>query len=282
MSNCEQDERDQELSDLDLVDSLREALSEANEELYEVKRRLREQLQIAARIHHRLLPTAIEHRRIQVDVRYIPADTLSGDYFQVRFPDDPSLCYITMCHVTGDGIAPVLLASRISSEARHFIEDEYCPSDMVHALNSFVYEHFHDVERRISFIAARIRLDQRTVTYSGAGHPSVLLLRPGEGVVDRLVSQHEVLGKSPTILVQEPERTVQMAAKDRLLFYGEGVLKGAVQNYASLEEDGLAKIITDAMSSELSQMLDAILDQVRQRDASLAKTDVALVAAEIR
>lgn len=280
MSSCEQDERDEELSDLNLVDSLREALSEANEELYEVRRRLREQLHIAARIHHRLLPTAIEHRRIEVDVRYLPADTLSGDYFQVRFPDDPSLCYITMCHVAGEGIAPVLLASRISSEARHYIEDEYCPSDMVHALNSFVYEHFHDVGRRISFIAARIRLDQRTVTYSGAGHPSGLLLRPGEGVVDRLVSQHEVLGASPTILFQESERTVQMAVHDRLFFYGGGLLKDTVQNQAPLEEDGLAKIATDAMSCELSQMLDVILDHVRQPGASHPSTDVAFVAAE--
>jgi len=205
--------------DLDLIDVLRDAVTEATEQLHQAKRRMSEQVQIAAQIHRRLLPSAVEHPKVLVDVRYLPVNMLSGDYFQVRFPEDPSLCYITMCHVTGEGIAPALLASRISSEARHYIEQKYCPSDMVHSLNCFFCEHFPSVEMQFSFMAARLDFDQRTMTYSGASHPGGMLLRPGEGLVCRLASQHCSIGVNSEILVPEPETTLAVKEGDRMLFF---------------------------------------------------------------
>jgi hypothetical protein len=73
-----------------------------------------------------------------------------------------------------------------------------------------------------------------------------------------------------------------MAVHDRLFFYGGGLLKDTIQSQAPLEEDVLAKIMTDAMSCELPQMLDVILDHFRQPGASHPSTNVAFVAAEIK
>lgn len=289
MQKCGQEKHVQESADANLIDTLREAVVEANKKLVQAnkdvidtKRRLNEQLQIAARVHRSLLPTAIEHPRILVDVRYLPVDTLSGDYFQVRFSHDPSLCYITMCHVAGDGIAPALLASRISSEARHFIEEDFCPSDMVHALNCFIYEYFRDVAMHVSFMAAQIQLDRRTVTFSGAGHPGGLVLRQGEGLVHRLTSQHCSIGVNPDILIQESQRTLQMAPGDRLFFYADGILHCTDPNHVPLGQNGTADFAINAMSRDLHEMLDAVVHQMRAYRNGPLGTDVAMVVAEIR
>jgi len=282
MSKQKKELRIRELTDEDLVETLREAVLEANEELYDARHRLSQQLQIAARVHHSLLPSAIDHPGIQVDMRYLPVNALSGDYFQVRFSDDASICYITMCHVTGDGIAPALLASRISSEARHFIEEEYCPSDMIHALNRFIYEYFRDFHMHISFIASQIELERRIVTYSGAGNPGGILLRPDKGVVHRFASQHCSIGMHPDILTRESECKLQTSAGDRILFYAEGITQYLNQDNVPLGQQNLAGIAADTMSQDLCEMLDAILHEVHVYRNGSPANDVTMVVAEIK
>lgn len=265
-----------------VADALRDLASEATEELHDARRRLSEQLQIAARVHRSLLPPAARHPRIHVDVRYIPLGTLNGDYFQVRFQDDLSLCYITMCHVIGDGIAPALLASRISSEARHFIDEELCPSDMIHELNRFFCEYFHDLLHHTSFIAARIDLRNRLITYSGAGHAAGILLRPQQGLVHRMASQHCSIGVKPEILNRESECTVQMAAGDRLLFFADGITQMMNEEHDPLGQHGLERFAVDAMLCDLFTMLDALLADVRRFRDGPASKDITLVVAEIQ
>ena len=48
--------------------------------------------QLAAKIHRSLLPSPVRHPQIDVDVRYLPIDIVSGNYCQFRFPV-PKTCY---------------------------------------------------------------------------------------------------------------------------------------------------------------------------------------------
>ena len=143
--------------------------------------------QLAAKVHRSLLPSPVRHPQIDVDVRYLPVDNVSGNYCQVRFPV-PTICYITICEVRGHGITPSLLATRVSSEVKHFISDRLRPMAVVRELNEFIYENFQDVNVSLSFIAAQIDPDHRTISYSGAGHPGVLLL-PSEGGCVRWIAR---------------------------------------------------------------------------------------------
>ena len=268
---------------MDLVESLRQELLEAHEELYEIRRQLQEQLQIAAQIHRSLLPVAVRHPRIDVDVRFLPAEPLGTDYFQVRIPqDDPGDCYVTMCHISGQGIVPALLASRISSEAHHFIEETFSPADMVHALNNFIYDHFREAKVYVSFMAARIDLDRRRATYSGAGHPGAMLLRPGKGLVRRLASQHSSIGVHRDILKDDSECMLELSAGDRLLFSAEGVTRSTGVDGHPLGQSGLATIAAKAMHHGIFEMLDEVVERVRRFRDGPASEDVTLVVAEIK
>ena len=283
MTSVARDQVIQDLVDKDLVDALRKELTEAHEELFETRRQLHQQYEIAAQVHRSLLPSAVRHPRIDADLRFLPAEPLGSDYFQVRIPqDDPSACYVTICHVDGKGVVPALLASRISSEAHHFIEEIFSPADMVHVLNSFVYEHFHEAGIHISFMAARIDLHRKIVTYSGAGHPGAMLLRPGRGLVQRLASQHRPIGVSPEILNDDSESTLELSTGDRILFFSKGITQDPGKNGKPLRQSGLARIATDALSCGLFEMLDEVLEQVRQYRDGPAKNDMTLVVTEIK
>ncbi len=267
--------------DTDLVETLREAVAEANEALYATRQQLECHRTILARVHRSLLPSPVKTPWINVDMRYLPVDTLGSDYCQVRYPK-PSVCYVTLCHVSGRGIAPALLATRVSSEVRHFILDGLGPSGIVRSLNAFMCEHFRDLEMRVSFMAACMDLDECIVTYSGAGHPGAMLMRPGEGVLRRLASQSGPVGLQDEIMSRQPECTQPLVAGDRLLFFSDGVIRAANVDNRQLGQHRLADFAAKALSGDLFDMADAILDQVARFRSGPAVDDLTLIVAEVK
>ncbi len=237
--------------------------------------------QLAAKVHRSLLPSPVRHPQIDVDVRYLPIDIVSGNYCQVRFPL-PTTCYITMCDVRGHGIVPSLLATRVSSEVRHYISDRLRPMAIVRSLNEFIFDHFYDFDVSLSFIAAQIELDQRTITYSGAGHPSVLLLRRSGSPACRLESQNALIGVSECCLSDEPEHTRAMAEGDRLLFYTSGLLNVPDADGHQQDPTLLEEIAVDALSADTFDMADLILEQLAQFHDDPPNIDKTLIVAEIK
>ncbi len=242
---------------------------------------MRRQLELAAKVHRSLLPQPVRHDLIYVDVRYVPFQQIGGDYCQVRFVD-PDICYITVSDVTGHGIGASALASRVSSEVRHLILDRLAPSQVVQSLNAFILEYFDNTELFLTFLAARIELNTRTLTYSGAGHPGPLLIRRASGTVQPLASQNLLIGVLENVLAEEPEHSVQLEQGDRLLFYTDGLIETAEASGRQLDVSGLARIGSDAMKLDLFDMADHILSQVDSYRHGPVTDDITLIVAELR
>ena len=96
--------------------------------------------------------------------------------------------------MTERGIGASALASRVSSVARHFILDNRMPTKIVGLLNTFIHECFDDTQMFLTFVAAPIYMNTRTLTYSSAGHPSPLLMRRTRRAAQSLIRQNPLLG----------------------------------------------------------------------------------------
>ncbi len=236
-------------------------------------------LNLAAKIHRTLLPQPLRNDRIEVDVRYVPFEKVGGDYCQVRFFDKDT-CYITMCDVVGHGVQGALLATRVSSEVRHWILEGQPPRTIVQLLNSFIYDHFTETGMFLTFIASRIDLERRQITWSGAGHPSPLLIRSDGTTVERLPSQNLIIGVQEECLDDKPEHTLSLNPGDRLVFHTDGLTETADSTGKQLGIDGLASLATVAMCVELFDMADQILGQVTEYGPTT--DDRTLIVAEIK
>lgn len=261
-------------ADPDLVRQLQEELETA-------RARQDFNIQLASRVHRSLMPSPIRHPRINVDVRYSPDETLSGDYCQVRFPDASS-CYVTMCQVRGPSVAAALLATRVSSEVRHLILECLRPVEIVRSLNKFVHDHFHDANMSLSFMAAQIDLDHKTIAYSGAGNTTVLHLRPSDRAVGRMVSQNTLVGVQEDCLGEEPERTRALATGDRLLFFTAALPRAINSTTPHLGERQLESFASAALTEDLFDMLDKVLGQVARHHDGLSKESSTLIAVEVK
>ncbi len=263
------------------VERLRRRAAKAELALEAGRKEHQHQLEIATRVHRSLLPESIQNERILVDVRYIPIEAVGGDYCQVRF-SDPRTCYITISDVTGHGIGPALLATRVSSEVRHLIMKGRAPRDLVLSLNRFICDHFGGSNLYVSFMAARIDLERREITWSGAGHPSPLLIRRQGSAVERLDSQNLLLGVATDVLDDEPESTISFKPTDRLLFYTDGLTESTNEAGSLLGVDRLAEITSVTMSADLFDMADQILNQVNSEGYRVRRDDLTLIVAEVK
>lgn len=276
-----QAEIDEAVGDIGLIKQLRAEVSAVNRTLTTNRREADFQLQIAAQVHRSLLPSPIRRPRVNVDVRYLPIAAVGGDYCQVRFPD-PSSCYITMCDVAGHGIGPSLLASRVSSEVRHYIMDCLRPIEIVRSLNKFIFDYFGEAHLFLSFIAAQIDLDSRTLTFSGAGHPPTLHLRPGSGTVQVLRSQNIVIGVNENCLAGEPEHSITLMAGDRLLFYTDGVLATRNAQGRQLGQSRLSQFAAAALSADTFHMADHIIRDVERFRHGPPTDDMTSIVVEMK
>ncbi len=263
------------------IERLKDQVDAAKQELQTYRQRLQWQLELAALVHRSLLPEPVHHERLSVDVRYLPIEQVGGDYCQVRFADWDT-CYIAICDVTGHGIGAALLATRVSSEVRHGIIYGRPPRDIVRALNRFVCDNFEAAGLYLSFVVAQIDLAQRRLTYSGAGHPSQLLVRRDGLSVQPLPSQNMLVGVRRDILDEEPEHTIDLEPGDRLLFYTDGLTESLDAEGRQLGVAGLAEIAAEAMAVELFEMADHVLDRVTRHNWGPAEDDKTLIVAEVR
>ena len=237
-------------------------------------------LELAAKVHRSLLPKPVHHERICVDVRYLPIEEVGGDYCQVRF-SDRATCYITMCDVTGHGVGPALLATRISSEVRYGIRYGREPSDIARSLDEFLREHFSEAELYLSFVAAKIDVENHIITWSGAGHPSLLLLRAGQDKADELHSQNPLIGLGVDASEGFRQDSASLLPCDRLLFYTDGITETANAAGQQLGTNGLARIALAAKSMGLFDVTDFILREVTRHQSGDATDDKTLIVAEV-
>lgn len=245
----------------DLVHRLRRRITELEHQIEVSRARALEHLQLAAKVHRSLLPSPIRTDRAEVDVRYEPLDGVGGDYCQVHFPSE-DVCFVTMCDVTGHGVGAALLATHVSSSVRRSVHSGHTPVEVVDGLNRLVYEDFADAGLFLTFFAARIDLVSREIVWSGAGHPSPILVRADGRTTVRLASQNVMIGVLPDCLADEPEHRSPLEPGDRVLFYTDGVTEVFDATGAELGEEGLAALTLDAMPAGVFGMLDRLLERV--------------------
>jgi len=235
------------------------------------QQRAHQHLQLAAKVHGSLLPSPVRTDRLDVDVRrYLPVEGVGGDYCQIRFPSE-DVCYITVWDVTGHGIGAALLATRVSSEVRHGVL-----SELLDGLNRFVCDHFADAGLFLTFVAVRIDLARRELTWSGAGHPSPILLSP-DGATAALASQNLMIRVQPECLATEPEHRRRLDPGNRVLIYTDGVTEVFDSTGSELGERGLAAIAVSARSGDVFSTTDRILERISAFQAGPAADDRTLI-----
>jgi len=263
------------------LELLRKRCAALEDELESRRLAQKQRLRIAADVHRSLLPGPVRHDRIWIDVRYNPIEEVGGDYCQVRFPDR-NTCYITMSDVMGHGVGAALLATRVSSEVLHAIMYRREPREIVGMLERFTLEYFRHTGLFLTFVAAMINLDRGELSWSGSGHPSPFLLRPGADEPLYLRPQNSVIGLGITNEDDAVQDTVALEDGDRLFLFTDGLFEVLDAEQRQLGIPGFADVAKTTMKRDLFDVADGVLETIHSYQHGPDTDDQTLIVAELR
>ncbi|MEZ5333590.1 MAG: SpoIIE family protein phosphatase [Thermoanaerobaculia bacterium] len=221
------------------------------------KERLERELDLAADIQKRLLPTRLpETGRFEVLGWNRPARHVGGDYYDVRRLGDDRLI-VVIADVAGKGMPAALLVSTLHSALRLLEDPQGLAPEMIARLNQHVAEASAS-NKFITLLLAEIDLQEGAVRYVNAGHNAALLVRD-DGAVETLGSCGLPLGAFPgsTYRVQE----TRLGPGDLLCLFSDGLTECESPRGEEFGEARLATLVRDAAHRPLSDLV-AEVDRV--------------------
>jgi sigma-B regulation protein RsbU (phosphoserine phosphatase) len=181
------------------------------------KRRLEEDLRLAADIQSRVLPRvapSLQGYDIAAGTR--PCRTVGGDYYDLLADGD--LLYLALGDVSGKGLGAAMLMIALRAAVRaHW--DTGTAAEAAARMNATVHQNVPD-DKYATFFLGRLDTTTGRLIYVNAGHNHPLLVR-ATGAWEALARGGTALGMFETASYEEGEVTLEPG--DSLLVFSDGV-----------------------------------------------------------
>lgn len=285
------DVSDRTQSNADVQTAL-ELLEKTNVQLTRVNRRMKRNLESAAKVQHALLPDQLPKvKGVNFAWKFRPCDELAGDILNI-FRLNRHTVGLYLLDVTGHGTAAALLAVSVSrmlsptalSSSLVREEDESLSDYLVVSPARVAQElnlHFPwDVETGQFFTLIYGVLDTATLEfrYVSAGHPGpAVFARGAEPVIPRSAGM-------PIGLALEPyrEQCIQLSPGDRLHLYSDGVTEAMNRQRELFGVERLLNSLRCGAECPLEDCLDRLLADLEAfRGNARFDDDISLVSLEV-
>jgi sigma-B regulation protein RsbU (phosphoserine phosphatase) len=234
-----------------------------NARLYEEERKLmvlEEDLRTARSIQQSLLPKGNPKiPGFELVGLSMPAKEVGGDYYDF-IPIDDSHWGVAIADVSGKGTPAALLMSNLQACLRGQAVINQSVRDTVIKAN-LMLSRFMDPGKFITLFYGILNLEDKTFTYTNAGHNFPFLLNK-DGNVKTLEKGGTVLG----ILKDAPyeEETIQLEPASLLLMFTDGITEAVNDQEEMFEEERLLALLQNNSSLPTQQLSDKIVGDVLQ------------------
>jgi serine phosphatase RsbU (regulator of sigma subunit)/pSer/pThr/pTyr-binding forkhead associated (FHA) protein len=231
------------------------------------KRRLEEDMRIAAEIQTSLLPRSapsIEGWELVGSNR--PSRSVGGDYFDFGQKGEDVL--LALGDVSGKGTGAALLMTVLRAAVRaHWTDDSV--SGAVREINRTVHENVPS-GKFVTFFLGRLDPADGHLTYVNAGHNPPLLIR-ADGSLETLTEGGMVLGMFESVAYDEG--SAELARGDTLLIFSDGVTESWSEEGEEYGEERLAELAKRRRDVSAGALQDAILEDLERFESGGPATD---------
>lgn len=229
-----------------------------NQQVIEKEKMARE-LQIARDIQQSFLQKSGScFEGMDIDFRLIASSAVGGDYYEVlQLPGQKIL--IGMNDVSGHGVPASLVMSIFRSNFVYQVKKGAGLHETMNHINDLLVE-TTDSNLFVTSFTGIINLQQMQITYINAGHPSPMILRPGD--TKELKANSMVIGIMGGIDL-EPQ-VIEIEQGDILVLFTDGLLEAENPNEEMFGPERLAELILSHRNSTAAQLTDLIIEELRR------------------
>jgi len=226
------------------------------------KERLEDEMKMGRGIQMSLLPTKKpDIQRLELCGLMEPAKEIGGDYYDfVTLPgkDDSA---VVIGDVSGKGVAAGLLMSMVKAAIFTLSEEKISPKELLLRLNRMLYRSVGS-QKFMTLLYLLWQPQAQAFIYSSAGHEHILVFRSQTQTLETIQSGGFMLGMLPDIDSFLEERQLNLALKDKILLYTDGVTEA--ENAAG-DRFGLEKLkesFKKYSRQPPAELIQAIKDEV--------------------
>ncbi|HXZ81599.1 MAG TPA: PP2C family protein-serine/threonine phosphatase [Terriglobales bacterium] len=237
------------------------------------------ELAIARQLQLSILPSGVpQASKLRVAASYLPMTSVAGDFYQFLPMDDHHTGFL-VADVSGHGVPAALIASMIKT-AMHSIDGcAQQPAEVLRRLSTVLFSDLRGQFVSVAYLW--IDSESKTATYSAAGHPPLLLWRAVDHDLLRIESNGLLLGVVPE--VEFPQRSLQLAAGDRILLYTDGVTEPENEAGEAFGDQRLEQVIRENQSGSAAELSEHLVTEIRSwQSASVnQQDDITLVVIDV-
>ncbi|MCF7874119.1 MAG: serine/threonine-protein phosphatase [Candidatus Omnitrophica bacterium] len=192
-------------------------------EVEEKNDQMKNELELATRVHTRLVPHSIDTKRCQIAATYLPAYYMGGDYGRFSFPSQDKLTFI-ICDVTGHGVSAALLVNSLHIEFERLAKESKDPGIILKELDSFIRSDFSQTNMYLSAFCGQLNYKDMHFSYSSYGHPPQYIYKRVSADLKRINSQTGWLGlpAEQTTIYQDQ---MSFDSGDQIVLFTDGVVE---------------------------------------------------------
>ena len=256
-------------------------LEEALEKVTTQQKQIEADLALAERVHSSLIPRSYHDDNLHIHVRYVPVQGVGGDYADV-VPVGDGKYYTIIFDISGHGIAPALLANRVSGEIHRMLSQGASPADLTTEVNSFLIRHFDETGLYLTFFCCYYDTKLRTLSYSGGGHLPAILLRNEDGAKSHMLrSQNGILGAFDDAIEDQPETTIEIMPGDKIVLYTDGLVDAGQSLGVPVTLAGLMSLFESIAHMGPGSFSGHVIDQITIRNRSVLDDDITLLTTHV-
>ena len=236
-------------------------------------KQMRDELELATRVHSRILPHSANTPLGDIAVTYKPAYYMGGDYGKFYQIDKNKLVFI-ICDVTGHGVSAALLVNALNTEFESLAKEGKSPGDLLKEMDHFIVDDFAGVNMYLTAFCGLLDYSHfsRKFIYSSYGHPPQYIYRATDFEIKKIPAQTSLLGL-PLKDRHVYENEIPFQKGDKILLFTDGVTEAKnaedEQYGASRLEDFIKKhhgLEAKAFNQELLKELNAFTRDKLQDD----------------
>jgi len=232
-------------------------LTLVNHDLQVAQAKINTDLEHARTIQQGLLPQgSLDIPGFSIGAKYIPADAVGGDYYDV-FEISPGTFGIIVADVSGHGISSALIMSMVKVLLKTHATKEQSPQKTLEIINQTFLNEIK-TDNFVTIFYALVDTKSHVLTYTSAGHCPILLLNKDTHEYLHIKADGLFLGIFPDMMLKETSYNYT-PGQERIVLYTDGLTEARNKNEDMFELSKLTDAAVQTLSCTPSETVEKIL-----------------------